>query len=128
MFRLITAAILALAAPASAATDWRQSRDYEVRLVNFDIAPGTMQLKAGEPVRLRLLNGSNTAHSFSADQFFASAQLRNRDKKLVSNGKVDVPAGEVRELVLVPAAGRYHARCSNPLHRIFGMSSDIVVE
>ena len=128
MFRQIAAAALVLAAPASAAPEWRQSRDYEVRLANFDIDPGLMRLKAGEPVRLRLLNGSNVAHNFSAADFFDRAQLRNRDKKLVSKGGIEVPAGQVREIVLVPAAGRYHARCSNALHRIFGMSSDILVE
>jgi uncharacterized cupredoxin-like copper-binding protein len=129
MFRVLAPTLLILgAAPAAAAPDWRQSRDYEVRLSNLDIQPKTMQLRAGEPVRLRLVNISDAAHSFSAGQFFAKAQLRNRDKRLVSGGAIDVPAGDVREVILIPAAGRYRARCGNVLHRILGMSSEIIVE
>jgi len=129
MYRLLAAALLlAAAAPASAAPEWRQSRDYEVRLSNFHIEPGTMRFKAGEPVRLRLVNISPTDHSFSADGFFRSAQIRNRDKKVVGDGSVAVRAGDVREVVLVPAAGRYRARCGSLFHRILGMSSEIIVE
>jgi uncharacterized cupredoxin-like copper-binding protein len=116
------------AAPAAAAPDWRQSRDVEIRLSNTDMEPGRIQLKAGEPVRLRLVNISETGHSFSAAEFLSRARLRGRDKRLVAGGSIDVPAGAVRELVLVPAAGRYRARCGNFLHRILGMSSEIVVE
>jgi uncharacterized cupredoxin-like copper-binding protein len=128
MYRLLAATLLILASPAAAAPDWRQSRDVEVRLSNYDIEPGTMRLKAGEPVRLRLVNISQSDHSFSAGQLFEAAQLRSRDRRLVSGGSVNVPAGDVREVVLVPAAGRYRARCGNLLHRILGMSSEIIVE
>ena len=128
MFRLLPALLILAAAPASAAPDWRQSRDYEVRLSNMDIEPQRIELKAGEPVRLRLVNISETGHSFSAGDFFARAQLRNRDKRWLSGGSINVPAGDVREVILVPAAGRYRARCGNLLHRILGMSSEIVVQ
>ena len=129
MFRVLVPVLAILcAAPAAAAPDWRQSRDYEVRLSNFDIQPQTMQLRAGEPVRLRFVNISEAAHSFSAGEFFAKAQLRNRDKRLVSGGSIDVPAGDVREVIVVPTAGRYRARCGSVLHRILGMSSEIIVE
>jgi uncharacterized cupredoxin-like copper-binding protein len=129
MYRLLAATLLALAAaPAAGAPEWRQARDVEVRLSSFDIEPGTIRLKAGEPVRLRLVNISQGDHSFSAGDFFAAGQLRSRDAKAVSDGSVTVPAGDVREVVLVPAPGRYSARCGNLLHRILGMRSDIVVE
>ena len=129
MYRLLAATLLALvAAPAAGAPEWRQARDVEVRLSNFDMEPGTIVLKAGEPVRLRLVNISQSDHSFSADGFFAAGQLRSRDAKAVSDGSVTVPAGDVREIVLVPAAGRYRARCGHFLHWILGMRSEIVVE
>lgn len=129
MYRLLTAILLtSFAVPAASAPDWRQARDYEVRLSSFDIEPGTMRLRAGEPVRLRLVNVSQGDHSFSADAFFAAAQMRNRDKRLAVGGSIDVPAGDVREVIVVPAAGRYRARCGNLLHRILGMSSEIIVE
>jgi uncharacterized cupredoxin-like copper-binding protein len=129
MYRLLALPLLALtAAPAGGAPEWRQSRDYEVRLSSFDIEPGTMRFKAGEPVRLRLVNVSQGDHSFSADDFFRAAQIRGRDARALSDGGITVPAGDVREVVLVPAPGRYGARCGNFLHWILGMRSEIIVE
>ena len=128
MFRLLATLLALSAVPAAAATEWRQAREVEVRLSNFDMAPGTIMLRAGEPVRLRLVNISQSDHSFSADSFFAAGQLRNRDAKAVSGGSINVPAGDVREVVLVPAAGRYRARCGHFLHWMLGMRSEIVVE
>lgn len=127
MYRLLIPLLL-IASPAAAAPDWRQSRDYEVRLSNNDIEPRRIQLRAGEPVRLRFVNLDPTGHSLSAGDFFSRAQIRNRDKRWVSGGRIAVPAGDVREVVLVPAPGRYRARSGNLLHRILGMSSEIVVE
>nr|WP_295373022.1 cupredoxin domain-containing protein [uncultured Sphingosinicella sp.] len=127
MYRLLIPALL-IASPAAAAPDWRQSRDFEVRLSNNDIEPQRIQLRAGEPVRLRIVNIDQTGHSFSAGAFLSRAQVRNRDKRWISGGSIAVPAGDVREVVLVPAPGRYRARCGNLVHRILGMSSEIVVE
>lgn len=120
--------LLACAAPAPAAPEWRQARDVELRISNFDFAPGTIRLRSGEPVRLRLVNVSPTAHSVDADAFFARAQVRTRDGRAVQSGKVIVPANDVRELVLVPAPGRYRARSGNFVTRLLGMSSEIIVE
>lgn len=129
MYRLLAAALAALAAaPATGQTDWRQAREVEIRLSSFDIEPGTIRFAAGEPVRLRLVNISQGAHSFSAPDLFRAAQLRSRDERHVARGQVVVPAGDVREIVLVPARGRYGARCGNVLHWILGMRSNIVVE
>ena len=116
------------AAPAAAAPDWRQAREYDVLLSNLDIQPQTIQLKAGEPVRLRFINNSHISHSFSAGDFFESAQYRARDKNLVGDGQFEVGPGDTREVVLVPKAGRYSARCSNLFHWIMGMRARIVVE
>lgn len=127
MYRLIMPLLL-IASPAAAAPDWRQARDYEVRLSGNDIEPRRIELRAGEPVRLRLVNISETGHSFSASGFLSRAQLRGRDRRWISGGSIAVPAGEVREVVLVPAPGRYRARCGNILHRILGMSSEIIVQ
>jgi plastocyanin len=121
--------LLALAAPAALpAQEWRQARDVEVRMSNFDFTPGTIQLRAGEPVRLRIVNVSPTPHSFAAGAFFGRARVRGRDARLVADGKIVVPANDVREVVLVPAPGRYRARSGNFITRLLGMSSEIVVQ
>lgn len=129
MTRLLACLLLALPLPAAAAApEWRQASDYELRLSSYDIEPGTIRLKAGEPVRLRLVNVSPATHSFVAKDFFARAQLRSREARGIRGGKVIVPANDVREIVLVPAPGRYRARSGSIWKRLLGMSSEIVVE
>ena len=129
MYRLCLLARLSLvAAPAAAQTDWRQAREVDVLLSNLDIEPETIRRRAGEPVRLRFVNSSHIPHSFSAGGFFKAGQYRNRDKAAVGGGSVEVGPGDTREGGLVPAKGRYSARCSNLFHRIMGMSARIIVE
>lgn len=129
MHRLCLLASLSLiAAPSAAQVDWRQARAVDVLLSNLDIQPETIRLNAGEPVRLRFVNNSHIPHSFSAGGFFKAGQYRNRDKAAVGGGSVEVGPGDTREVVLVPARGRYSARCSNLFHRIMGMSATIIVE
>jgi uncharacterized cupredoxin-like copper-binding protein len=125
---LLSLSLVAVAAPAQAAPDWRAAREYEVLLSSFDIQPESIALKAGEPVRLRLINNSSISHSFSAGDFFSAAEIRPRDKKLIGGGKVEVGPGETREVLIVPKAGRYSARCANLFHRVMGMSASIVAE
>ena len=119
---------LVLAAPAAAQPDWRAGREYEILLSNLDIQPETIRLKAGEPVRLRLVNNSTIPHSFSARDFFRKGDVRPRERELVAKGSVEVGPGDTREILLVPAAGRYSARCSNLYHWIIGMRASIIVE
>ena len=129
MHRLCLLASLSLiAAPAAAQTEWRQAREVDVLLSNLDIQPETIRLRAGEPVRLRFVNNSHIPHSFSAGGFFKASQYRNRDKGAIGGGSVEIGPGDTREVVLVPAKGRYSARCSNLFHRVMGMSARIIVE
>ena len=124
----LLASLIFTASPAVAAPDWRQAREYDVVLSSFDIQPTPMTFKAGEPLRLRLINNSQEAHSFSAGGFFGSGQIRTRERAAVKGGTVQVGPGETREILIVPAAGRYSARCGNFFHRVLGMSAKIVVE
>ena len=119
--------LMLLTAPAAAAPEWRQSREYEVLLSSFDIAPQAMQFRAGEPLRLRLVNNSTVPHSFNARSFFAASEIRPRERAAVARGGIAVPPGETRTILLVPAAGRYSARCSSLFHRILGMTARITV-
>ncbi len=120
--------LLLFPAPAAAAPDWRQAREYDVLLSSFDIQPPRMTFKAGEPLRLRLINNSVEPHSFSAGAFFRGSEVRTRERALVAGGSVTVGPGETREILLVPKAGRYTARCPNLFHRIMGMRARIIVE
>ena len=119
---------IALATPAAAAPDWRDSREYDVLLSSFDIQPSRIELKAGQPVRLRFINNSTSRHSFSARDFFRSGEVRPRDRKLVSSGTIVVQPGDEREVIIVPRAGRYNARSASLYHRVLGMTARIIVK
>lgn len=127
MRRLFLPLVLLLAAPA-AAQEWRMAPEYDVLLTAYDIQPGEIRLKAGEPVRLRFVNNSNQGLTFSAGGFFRDSKLRRRDSGLVKGGSIEVPPFSTRTVVLVPKAGRYKATGANLLHRLLGMSGRIIVE
>lgn len=116
-----------MASPA-AAQDWRMAPEYDVLLTTYDIEPGEIRLKAGEPVRLRFVNNTDRGLIFSAERFFRDSKLRRRDSALVRHGGIAVPALSTRTIVLVPKAGRYKATGANFLHRLLGMSGRIIVE
>ena len=128
MLRAAASLLLLIASSAAAAPEWRRAQDVELRLSNYEIAPDTIRLRAGEPVRLRLINNGPTGYSLSAPDFFAAATIRPRDARAIDGGTVRVRGGETRELLLVPAAGSYALRSGNFLYRLLGMRSRIVVE
>jgi plastocyanin len=119
--------ILAMS-PAAAAPEWRQAREYDLLVSSFDIQPAKIRFKAGEPVRLRLINNASIAHRVSAKGLFKSAEVRARDASAVANGNVTVGSGETREILIVPAPGRYTVTSGNLLYRLMGMRAEIVVE
>ena len=124
----LTALILAAAGPAAAAPEWRQAREIDLLVSSFDIAPSAVRVKAGEPVRLRLVNQSGQTHRVAAPDLFASAKMRARDRKALHGDRIEVRAGETRELVLVPPPGRYRLRSPNVVYRVLGMSAELVAE
>lgn len=126
--RRLLLSLLILAAVPAAAQEWRMAPEYDVQLSTYDIQPGEIRLRAGEPVRLRFVNNSNQGLTFSAGDFFRSARMRRRDSGLVRGGSVRVPPLSTRTVVLVPKPGRYRARGANLLHRMLGMSARIIVE
>jgi FtsP/CotA-like multicopper oxidase with cupredoxin domain len=128
MRRYLALIALSLAAAPAAAQDWRQAREYEVIVSSYDIAPSQIRLDARRPVRLRLINQSGQSHILRAPGFFGAARVRRRDQGAVADGRVTVGPGETRELLLVPAPGRYTLRSGNFLYRMLGMSGEIVVE
>jgi plastocyanin len=128
MRRILAFLALAALAGSAAAQEWRRAPEYDVLLTSYDIVPGTIRLKAGEPVRLRFVNNSNQRHDFTARGFFRSARMRGRDSRLVADGSLEVGPLSTETIVLVPRPGRYRMASRNVLHRVLGMSGRIVVE
>lgn len=100
-----------------------------VQLANFSFTPKTIVLDHGHSYVLRLANVADGGHDFTAPEFFAASAITADDRPLVTEGEVEVPPGQVREIHLTApgAAGKYHLKCSHSFHKMFGMSGSIVV-
>ena len=129
MFRIACAAALLLASSAPAQTsDWTDAATVTITLSNFDYEPETIELEHGRAYRLRFVNAASGGHNFVARDFFAAAEIAERDRATVAEGKVELDGGESVEVRLVaPAAGEYEVHCSHFLHSTFGMTGEIVV-
>ncbi|HYJ31500.1 MAG TPA: cupredoxin domain-containing protein [Allosphingosinicella sp.] len=122
--RHLLLAFVLLTGPSVAAHAEPTARTIEVRLTSFDFTPGTIRLRAGEPVVLRLVNASGGGHNFVAPQLFASARDVSGP---VQNGRVELAGRQTVEVRLTPARGTYRLRCTHTLHSTFGMTGRIVV-
>ncbi|MFL6737886.1 MAG: cupredoxin domain-containing protein [Sphingomicrobium sp.] len=99
-----------------------------VQLANFKFTPKSIVLDHGHAYVLRLQNVASGGHDFTASDFFAAANVAAGDRRLISEGEVEVPAGQVREIHLTaPGAGKYSLKCSHSFHKMFGMSGSIIV-
>lgn len=124
------AALLLAGAPAAAQREpeWRTAVEADILLHPFRYEPREIRLAAGVPVKLRFVNNGRANLSFSAPDFFAAARVRRRDARWLRGGGFRLAPGERRTIALVPAPGRYRARSAYLMHRLRGMSAEIVVE
>ena len=105
-----------------------QPATISVQLSNFKFVPSTIVMDHGQPYVLHLANVASGGHDFTASDFFAAANVTAADRRYISEGVVEVPAGQSIDIHLIaPAAGRYNLKCSHSLHKMFGMSGAIVV-
>jgi uncharacterized cupredoxin-like copper-binding protein len=133
MLHLRTAFLAALAAvtasaSAAQAPDWSRAARVDVALANFSFSPKTIRLRAGEPVVLHLANSASGGHNFAAGQFFSASTIRPQDRGAVNGGAVELRGHQSKDIALVPRAGHYPLRCTHTLHKMFGMTGEIVVE
>ena len=112
---------------APASTDFANAQRVEVQLDSFSFEPRTLSLAADRPVVLVLTNVSNGRHNFSAPGFFAAARIADYDASVITDGEVEVAAGDSVELRLIPAMGGYDVDCTHFGHSIAGMTGSIVV-
>lgn len=125
MRKLSLALALILAAPALAAPANSPPR-IDIALSNFDFAPSTLRLVAGQPVQLHLTNRSRGGHSFTAREFFSRARFVS-GASAVRNGEVNLRGHQQVDIVLVPAAGDYPLKCTHSFHKMLGMKGRIIV-
>jgi plastocyanin len=96
-----------------------------VALSNFHIAPATIRLAAGRPVRLVFTNASGSSHNFTAPEFFAHATVVTGP---VEHGEVELPGHTSASVTLTPARGTYKAKCAHFGHKMMGMSATIIID
>jgi plastocyanin len=125
---LLPLALLLLAAAQPPEPEWRTAVEHDVLLRPWAYEPKIIRLPAGQPVRLQFVNQSRATMEFGARDFFRAARLRPRDGDIAARGGFRLAPGERRAVELVAAPGRYRARSFNILHRLLGMSAEIVVE
>ena len=125
---LLLLALLVAGPAAAQQPEWRAANEYDVLMRPYAYEPAPIRLAAGRPVKLRFLNPGRATYTFAAEDFFRSARIRPGDAELVPDGQVRLGPGEQRVIALVPAPGRYRARSGNFLHRLLGMSTEIIVE
>jgi uncharacterized cupredoxin-like copper-binding protein len=121
---LLAAVALVIGGPAVA----QQPTVLNVEMSNFEFTPNRILLEHGRPYVLRLANAADGGHNFTAREFFAAAAVAAEDRRYISDGAVEVPPGQVREIRLTaPAAGEYRIKCTHSLHKLMGMSGKIIV-
>ena len=126
--RLACAAILA-AAVAGAAYAQPAEQTVDVALSDFAFTPKVLHLHRGAPYRLHLTNRSGKGHDFEAYELFESSQVAPGDKGKIDDGKIEVSKGEAVDVRFTPMKpGTYKVKCTHPLHAMFGMTGEVVVD
>jgi uncharacterized cupredoxin-like copper-binding protein len=111
----------------SANIDWRTARAVTIQLTDFAFSPGQIELQAGQPIRLILINNGSGEHDFSAPDFFRSA-VYPREVVRPKKGRIDVAEKTTVEMTLAPMnTGKYALECTEFMHAMFGMTGEIDV-
>ncbi len=137
--RILSLAILSLGLAACAsgrpidvqsvsdAAQFADASTVSVELTNFDFSPSVIELQAGRPYVLTLANHGSGGHDFTAPDFFEAATILASDAALVSEGEVELEAGETATIRLIPAAGTFDLVCTHLGHAALGMTGTIEV-
>jgi uncharacterized cupredoxin-like copper-binding protein len=124
----LAAALAASSSGIAAQADWSRAERVRVDLSSFKFAPRTIQLRAGQPVLLHLVNKASGAHDFTAREFFAAATIRPADVAKIRKSSIELAGRRTAEIALIPKAGRYPLRCDHAFHSTLGMKGTIVVQ
>jgi uncharacterized cupredoxin-like copper-binding protein len=115
-----------------AEVDWTHMQHYNIILNEFHFAPSRIVLQHGKPYALQLENTGRFRHTFTAPEFFRAVAFKPGEAATEaenSDGSLSLGAGEIEEIEFVPLrAGTYALECTKPLHGLFGMTGDIVVQ
>jgi plastocyanin len=112
-----------------AAAHAQEARPMTITLTSYAFTPANINLKAGAPVTLHLVNDASKSHDFSAPKFFEAATIAPADKSKVVDGAVDLDEGQSVDVTVTPTrAGTYDLECTHFMHTMLGMTGKIVVQ
>lgn len=98
--------------PAACARAQTNTVTLKLEAMRFD--QSEVQVKAGQPVTLRIINKDGYAHAFDMDEFDIHTPLA---------------ANETLDVVFTPdKPGRYTFYCGSPGHQAAGMAGTLIVE
>jgi uncharacterized cupredoxin-like copper-binding protein len=101
----------------------------DVTLSNFSFAPNMLRLQRNSSYTLHLMNSASGGHSFSAPELFAAVMIAPEDSAKITNGRIEIPAGQAVDIHLTPmTAGTYAIVCTHFLHQTFGMRGTAIIE
>jgi uncharacterized cupredoxin-like copper-binding protein len=111
---------------AAAAVDRAAAQTVEVRMLEYEFMPSALHVRHGVPYRLHLVNAGKEGHDFTAPDFFAAAQVNNRE--VLKDGKsIYLRPGDTADIYFIaPAAGLFAPRCAD--HDWAGMTATIIVD
>lgn len=110
-FLLLLGLLLALL-PAACAGAQTNTVTLKLETMRFD--QSEVQVKAGQPVTLRIINKDGYTHAFDIDEFDIHTPLA---------------ANETLEITFTPdKPGRYTFYCGSPGHQAAGMVGTLIVE
>ncbi len=92
----------------------QESQSITIQARGMSFTPGTVTVRAGRAVSLRIINRDGYAHAFDLDEFDIHAPLS---------------AKETQNFSFTPATpGRFPFYCSSPGHQMAGMEGLLIVE
>ena len=112
---------------AASPVDWSRAQPVELRMVEYEFIPQSLRLRSGLPYRLHLVNAGKEGHDFTAADFFAAAEVKNRDVLNERGTSIYLHPGETADVdFIAPQAGLFAPRCAD--HDWAGMTATIIVD
>ncbi len=115
------------------AADWDTKKEITIELSEFAFTPKDLDLVAGQPYVIKVVNVGDVKHEFTAEDFFGSIAFRKAEDasgefKGPAPREVEVFAGTEIELYLIPTQpGTYDLVCEIEGHFEAGMFGTITV-
>jgi uncharacterized cupredoxin-like copper-binding protein len=123
---LIAAAICAGLGEGVAAVDWSGAQRVEVRMTEYRFIPSVLRFRHGTPYQLHLANVGKEGHDFTAPDFFAAVEVKDRGA-LNAGKSIYLRPGEATDIYfLAPTSGLFAPRCAD--HDWAGMTATIIVD